>query len=204
MRVFTKELCDGDFATIRTICLTRAGKRLQNEISRTTNIHNLFELLACNPLCFNWMNVEYLQTVAVASGSAMLQDTLKSYTDVVLSKSLGEIWNSMPSFYKTKTKYYSKIRAKFHGKDPDSITVNDLKKYEPKFAKKIALHIMDIEKGSLIITWCVLAEETYQDYLLALNIPQKLREDDFLQIGTWVVFHPQSVIQELRRVHSEL
>ena len=64
MRVFTKELSDADFATIRTICLTRAGKRLQNEISRTTNIHNLFELLACNPFYFNWMNVEYLQTVA--------------------------------------------------------------------------------------------------------------------------------------------
>ena len=110
----------------------------------------------------------------------------------------------MPSFHKTKTKYYSKIRAKFHGKDPDNITVNDLKKYEPKFAKKIALHIMDIEKGSLTITWCVLAEETYQAYLLALNVPQKLREDDLLQIGTWVVYHPQSVIQELGRVHSEL
>ena len=69
---------------------------------------------------------------------------------------------------------------------------------------KMALHIMRIEKGSLTITWFIAAEEAYEAYLLALNIPQELREDDFLQIGMWIAYHPQSVILELEKVHSKL
>ena len=183
MRVFTVELECARFEIIRTVCLTRADKRLRNEISRTTNIHNLFKLLASNPLYFNWMNVEYLETMAIASGNEKLQHILKSYTEIILSKTLGEIWNFVPSFHKIKTKYYSKVKAKFPRQDPDSIKVEDIKKYEPKFAEKIALHIMQIEKGSLTITWYILADETYQAYLLALGIPQEFREDDYLQIG---------------------
>ena len=203
LRIFTEELQDAKFETIRTLCLTRADKRLQNEIGKTTNLHSLFALLACNPFYFNWMNVEYLQTIAVASGNKNLVQLLKSYSDTILSKTLGEIWNFIPSFNKTKTKYYSKVEARFHGKNPDDITVKDLKKYQPRFAKKIALHIMQINKGSLTITWYISAEQTYQAYLLALSIPQELREDDFLQIGTWVAYPLQSVIQELKRVHGE-
>ena len=62
---------------------------------------------------------------------------------------------------------------------------------------------MRIDKGSLTLTWCIKAEETYQAYLLALNIPQELRKDDFLQVGVWVAYHPQFVIQNLKRIHSE-
>lgn len=191
-----------DFITIRTICLTRANSRLQNEIRRTTNIHDFFALLARNPFYFNWMNVEFLQTVAIAAGSEKLQDIIKDYTDVILSKTLGEVWNSIPSFHKIKVKYFSKVKATFHAKNPDDITIKDLKKYESKLAEKIALHIMQIKSGSITITWCVAAEEAYCAYQLALKIPQGSREDTFLQIGDWVVFHPQSVLQELRKIHG--
>ena len=64
-------------------------------------------------------------------------------------------------------------------------------------------HAVQVDKGPLTITWCMLAEETYQAYLSALNIPKEHREDDFLQIGVWVVHHPQFVIQELKKVHSK-
>ena len=203
MRIFTEELSGANFETIRALCVPRASRRLQSEICKTTDIHSLVELLGRNPFYFNWMKVEYLQTIAIASGNTKLQDTLKCYTDVILSKTLGEIWNFVPSFYKVKTKYYSRVKARFDGKDPDNVKVKDLKMYEPKFAKKIALHIMQIDRGSLKFKWCILTEETYQAYLLALSIPQEFREDDFLQIGTWVVHHPQFVIQELKKVHSE-
>ena len=150
MKVFADELDGTKFESIRAICLLRASKRLQSEISKTTNVHSLFELLACNPFYFNWMKVEYLQTIAIASGNAKLRETMKCYSDIILSKTLGQIWNSVPSFHKTKTKYYNKVRAKFHGKDPDDIKVKDLKKFEPKLAKKIALHIMQIKNFRIL------------------------------------------------------
>ena len=149
------------------------------------------------------MNVEYLDTMASAAGNTRLQGVLRDYTNVVLLKTLGQIWDSLPSFQKTRTRYYDKVRAEFRGQNPDNIKVQDLQNCKPKLAGKIAMHIMQIDKGSLTITWCILAEETYQAYLLALGIPQDQRNEDFLQIGTWVVFHPQSVIQELKKSYSE-
>ena len=199
MRVFIEELRKADFDAIKIICQPRADKELKNKISKTTNIYSFFELLTDNPLYFNWMNVEYLDTIASAAGNTKLLGVLRDYTDVVLSKTLGEIWNSLQSFQKTRTKYYDKVRAEFRGQSPDSIKVQDLQNCKPKLAEKIAMHIMQINKGSLTITWCILAEETYQAYLLALSIPQEQRNDDFLQIGMWVVFHPQSVIRELKK-----
>ena len=200
--VFKNELSDADFSTICEGCLSRAIRRLRSEMEKITNIHDLFKLLACNPIYFNWMNVQYLRTIAVASDNKKLQDMVKQYNDFVLSKTLGEIWNSIPSFYPTRTKYYSEVKTKFNKKNPNNVTVKDLLKHQPRLARKIALHIMKIRGGSLTITWCILAEETYQAYLLALNIPRELRQDDFLQIGPWVAFHPQFVIQELKKVHG--
>ena len=180
----------------------RTRKRLQTEIIKTKNIHSLFQLLVCNRFHFNWMGVEYLQTMAVASGNKELEDVLKCYTDDILSKTLGEIWNFIPSFHNIKMKFYSKVRARFHGINPDGIVVKDLKKYQPKLAEDISLHIMKIGPGSLTITWCISAELTYQAYLLALSIPQKLKKDDFLQIGQWVVLQPQFVLQKLQKAYG--
>lgn len=203
IRIFTEELDDAKFETIRITCLARANKKLQDAICKTSDVRTLCRLLACHPLVFNWMHVDFLQTMAVASGNKKLQDVIKSYNDIVLNRKLGEIWNSIPSFHHTKEKYYSQVQAKFVKEDPDSIKVNDLKKLQPTLAKKIAMHIMWINKGSLTITWCILAEETYKAYLLALQIPQESREDDFLQIGMWIVYHPQLVLQKLKRVCCE-
>ena len=170
-------------------------------MEKTTNIHDLFKLLACNPTYFNWMNVQYLQTIAVACHNKKLLDIVKQYNNFVQSRTLGQVWDSIP-FNETRSKYYSKVTTKLNGKNPDNVTVKELQKLQPRLARKIALRIMKIGRGSLTITWCILANEAYQAYLLALSIPQEFRVDDFLQIGPWVVLHPQFVMQKLRKVHG--
>ena len=200
--IFEEKLPATKFEAIRLSCLHRAYRNLHNEISRTANIHDLLKLLLSYPIYLNWMKIDYLQTMAIAARSQVLQDTLQGYSDAVLSKTLGEVWNFIPSFHKTKTKFYFKVKAKFRGKNPNHIKIKDLIKYEPQFAKRIALHIMLIVSGSLTITWCILAEEAYQAYLLSLITLQEFRDDDFLQIGPWVVYHPQSVLQELKKCHG--
>ena len=140
--------------------------------------------------------------MAAATRNTRLQGLLKDYTNAVLSKTLDEIWDSLPAFKKTRTEYYHEVRAEFRDQNPENITVLDLQNFKPALAEKIAMHVMKIDEGSLTITWCILAEKTYQAYLLALSTPQDQRNDDFLQIGIWVVFHPQSVIQELKKSHG--
>lgn len=200
--IFEEKLPATRFEAVRLSCLHRACRSLHSKICRATGISDLLKLLLSNPIYLNWMEIDYLRTMAAAARSQVLQDALRGYTDTVLSKTLGEVWNFIPSFHKTKTKFYFKVKAKFYGKNPNHIKVRDLVKYQPLFAKKIALHITKIGYGSLTITWCILAEEAYQAYLLSLLIPQELREDDFLQIGPWVVHHPQSVIPKLKKSHG--
>ena len=202
MELFTDELLKANFKALKVICQFQADKELKNKISETTSIYSFFELLNNNPLYFNWMNVKYLDTMAAAARNKRLQGLLKDYTNAVLSKTLGEIWNSLPAFKRTRTEYYHEVRAEFPDQIPENIKVLDLQNFKPALAEKIAMHVMQINKGSLTITWCILAEETYQAYLLALGIPQEQRNDDFLQIGMWVIFHPQSVIKKLKKSHG--
>ena len=200
--IFEEKLPATRFEAVRLGCLHRACRSLRSQICGATGISDLLKLLLSNPIYLNWMKIDYLRTMAAAARSQVLRDALRGYTDAVLSKTLGEVWNFIPSFHKTKTKFYFKVKARFCGKNPNRIKVRDLVKYQPLFAKKIALHITKIGYGSLAVTWCILAEEAYQAYLLSLLTPQELREDDFLQIGPWVVHRPQSVIQELKKSHG--
>ena len=116
VRIFADELHHDKFQAIRMTCLIPASKNLQNKVRKTTDIYSFFELLTRNPLYFNWMNVAYLETLAFVSMSEKLKGVLKNYTDVILSKTLGEIWDWMPSLHSIKTKCYSKVRAKFREK----------------------------------------------------------------------------------------
>lgn len=200
--IFEEKLPAIKFEAIRLNCLHRACRVLHNEISRTASNHDLLKVLLSYPIYLNWMKIDYLQTMAIAARSQVLHDTLQGYSRAVLSKTLGEVWNVIPSFYKTKEKFYFKVKAKFRGKNPNHVKITHLRKFEPRFARRIAIDIMQIGSGSLTITWCVMAEEAYQAYLLSLMTPQEFREDDFLQIGPWVVYHPQSVLQELNKQHS--
>ena len=138
-------MSDANFETVRRICLTRASKRLQQQISQTETFNELLQLLARNPFYFNWSNIEYLKVMATASGNEKLQDVLKNYTDSILSKPLREIWIYVP--VSKQSAYYSKLKARFKGKDPYDMTVKDLKKYEPKLARKIALCMTKSDKS---------------------------------------------------------
>ena len=202
MRIFIEELRKADFEAIKIICQAQADRELKNKINKATNVYKFFKLLTDNSLYFNWMNIEYLYTIASAAGNTKLQDVLKDYSEAILSKTLGEIWNSLPLSRETRTKFFEKVRAEFRGRNPDNVTVEDLQHHKPKLAEKIAMHVLQIRSGSLTITWCISAEDKYKAYLLSLGIPQEQRNDDFLQIGTWVVFHPQYVICELKKSHG--
>ena len=161
--IFIEELRKANFEVIKIVCQIRFDKELKRKISKTTNIYSLFELLNKNPLYLNWMNVDYLNIMALAAGNTRLQGILRDYyTNVVLSKTLGEIWNSLPSFQKTRTKYYDKLRAEFPDQNPDNIKVQDLQNYKPKLAKKMGMHLQgDFSEGEsqgngYVQTTCIL------------------------------------------------
>ena len=187
-----------DFRTIRNSCVARAGEPLRGLIKRATDTHCLFEILADNNKYCNWMNVSFLEVIAIACGNEHLQLLIENYTDVIYSKPLREVWDCLPH-YSVRDKYYSKLKATFGDKDPDNMTVKELKKSKPQLAKEIAMLIAEVEGGSLLVTWLIPADELYQAYLSFLTVPQQSRMDGLVQFGNWMAYLPKNVLQKYKK-----
>ena len=204
---FQVEVNHSHFQTIRSLCLNRAGPTLKKGIQETHDIISLLDLLASNNIYFNWMNIKYLETIATAiyavSGNNKFEVLVQNYKDAIFSRTLNQVWGDIPSYHQVRSKYFAKIRAVFCDKDPNSVTVNEvLTQCKPCLIKSIALDIMLIEEGSLSISWLISSDKVYQAFLSLLTVPQERRQDDFLQVGAWVVYHPQVVLVEQRKLYS--
>ena len=196
-----KEIKVKDFVIIRNACVARASQKLSDQIKRTQDTDSLFQVFAENKTYCNWMNIRFLEVIANTSGNRNLVTLVKNYKDVIYSKTLREVWDCIP-YHTVRTKYYSKLQATFDGKDPDNVTIEQLKRYcEPYLIKDIAMLIAIIEEGSLMIAFHIPTDEVYHTYLSALMLPQELRLDSYLQIGDWIVHQPHQVLQNLSREH---
>ena len=190
---------DKDFDFIKTACVARANHKLSEQILRTGDINDLFQLFAENKPHCNWLHVRFLEVIAIASGNGELVNLIQSYKNIIFSKKLREVWGCLP-YHRVRTEYYTKLQVKFDGEDPDSVTVEQLKKMcEPYLIKEIALNFTIIEEESLRITLLIPTTVVYKAYLSALMIPKELRLDSLLQIGDWVVHHPLHVLQNLQK-----
>ena len=170
---------------------------MSNLLKQVPDSHCLFGTLAENkPFC-NWIRIDFLETIAIASGKQNLENLVKRYKSAIFSKPLNEVWNCVSHTY-TKQKYYTEVKGKFD-LDPEKVTVEELLKREPKLAKEIELHIAEIQEGSVLVTWLIPTMKVYQAYLSFLTISQQSRLDVFMQFGTWKAFLPQFVLQEQRK-----
>ena len=184
-----------EFRAIRSSCVARASEPLHGLLKRAPDTPCLFEILADNNKYCNWMNVSFLEVIAIACDNTHLQSLIGSYTDVIYSKPLSEVWGCVPH-YSVRDKYYSELKAKFGDKDPDNMTVKELIKSKPQLAKKIAMLIALVEEGSLLITWLIPTDELYQAYLSFLTIPQQSRMDELVQFGNWMAYLPKDILQK--------
>ena len=155
------------------------------------------------------MNIKFLETiataVAAASGNNGLERLIQNYKNAIYHRTLRQVWDNIPAYHEVRSKYYSKLKAVFGDKDPDTVTVKEvLTQCEPDLVKNLALDILVITEGSLQIFWLISTNDVYQAFLSLLSVPQEQRNDDFLQVGAWVVYHPQSVLVELRKIYGKL
>ena len=185
-----------EFKTIRNSCVAQASEPLRGLIKRTTDTHCLFEILADNNKYCNWINVSFLKIIAIACGNTQLQSLIDSYTGVIYSRTLREVWDCVPH-YSVRDQYYSELKAIFD-KDPDNMTVEELMKSKPQLAKKIAMLIAVIQWESLLVTWLIPTDEVYQAYLSFLTVSQQSRKDELIQFGTWMAYPPLTVMQKVK------
>ena len=198
--VFQIEACSDTYVVhfphIRRLCLCSAHENFKPLIRNVQNMESLFDLLAENKLHCNWIKIGFLEVIA--SRSKILENVLKNYEAVFFSKKLQEIWAHLPHRY-IRNKYYEKLKATFDDKDPDNTTVREITEYcTSLLPTDLDDFIIELSHKCLSITWLIPSDKVYQYFLSALTVPHKSRKDDFLQIGAWVVHHPQSVLQKLK------
>ena len=170
--------------------------KFKASIKKQKDVKSFFDLLSDNDLYCNWLNVSILRTIIFALDNKKLESLIDKYTAAIHSKKLGEVWDFIPQ-KKIKSKYYSEVTKTFDSKNPDDMTVKELITCNEKLAYKVA-RLVKVVKNCLTITSLVPTDKVYQLFLSMLTAPQESRKEDFLRIGTWVVHHPKSVLQELR------
>ena len=178
------------------MCLLSAHENFKPYIKQVQDMKSLFVLLAENTLHCNWIKIKFLKVIA--SVSKKLEGILKNYESVFFSKKLKDIWDHRPH-RNIRNKYYEKLKAEFDDKDPDNTTVREITEYSKTLlSTDLDDFIMELSRKCLGITWLIPSDKVYQYFLSALTLPQKSRKEDFLQIGAWVVYRPQSVLQKLK------
>jgi len=196
-----KALSDDDFYVIKNDCVVHADEPLHSLLQCATNSRCLFEIFSDKNIYCNWISLHFLEIIASSYINNSLVDLIKDYKQVVFSKSLHEVWSSLPhSLVEDEyDKYYSELKQKLGDRNPENMTVQELLDSEPKLTRKIALLIAVVRKESLLISWLILTDEIYQEYLSFLTVPHYKRMDSFVQFGNWMAHLPGCVLQEEQR-----
>jgi len=148
------------------------------------------------------MDVTFLKEIAIASENRQLKELVKNYEDVISSKTLQEVVDYIPH-YEIRNRLYSRLKVVFNDENLNTITVKKLKQQcQIRLATDIALYVEGIKKKCVAISYLISTNEVYQTFLSALTVPQESRLNDSLQIGAWMVYPPQFVLQELRKNHD--
>ena len=199
MTVLQDSIPECRLENIKNRCIAVTDGKFRECIkTQANNINNFFILLSVNKLFCNWINIRLVEIIAIASGSERLNNLVEKYKEAIYPRKLQQVWKYIPQ-QRNKAKYYDEVTAIFDSKSLDNVTVEELVTHSEKLANNIALLLMVVKPNCLSITWLVPTDKVYQLLLSMLTVPQELREEDFLQIGTWVVHHPQSVLKMLKK-----
>ena len=191
-------LSDDDFYTIKNGCVFVAKEPLQSSLQAASNSRYLFEAFSKNRLYCNWIHLSFLEIIAHLYVNNSLVNLIKDYKQVVFTKSLREVWSSLPhiSVKDEIDKYYSELEQKLENKNPDNMTVQELLDSEPELTRNIALLIAVVNERSLLISWLIPTDEVYQAYLSFLTVSQQSRKDSYIQFGNWIAHLPECVLQQ--------
>ena len=185
--------------------MSQAQEPLLSSLQDASDGCCLFEVFSKNHAYCNWINLRFLDIIANSYVDDSLVKLIKDYKRAIFSKSLHEVWNSLPHFsVKDEVhKCFSELKQKLADKNPHNMTVQELLESEPKLTCKIAMFLAVVQKSSLLISWLIPTDEVYQAYLSFLIVPQQSRKDCFVQFGSWMAHHPDCVLQEEKKMHGQ-
>jgi len=187
-----KKFSNEDFELAKTVCCMKAHKALHAQIKSAKNFYKLISVITENEVHCNWLNVSLLKILM--SVHNRFKSLFDNYENAIFSKTLQDVWSAFPC-HAVRNKYYARLKIILK-KKPSSLTLWELHKHKPRFVETIAV---DIQKGSVIVTWLVPSSSVYQAYLSMLSTSHY---EDFIEIGMWKVYLPDCVLQEQRKLYG--
>ena len=136
--------------SIKQHCLARINHaedlELQEKIRTTTTVNDFFDLLVEYKNHCNWLNVDLVESIVIISGNDKLMKLVDKYKDTVYSKTLQQVWESIPSLSnKVKSKCSEKVKAEEHfsKRSPSDVSMKELLPYKT-LSFEIAMLISEI------------------------------------------------------------
>ena len=185
--------------------MSQAQEPLLSSLQDASDGCCLFEVFSKNHAYCNWINLRFLDIIANSYVDDSLVKLIKDYKRAIFSKSLHEVWNSLPHFsVKDEVhKCFSELKQKLADKNRHNMTVQELLESEPESTCKIAMFLAVVQETSLLISWLIPTDEVYQAYLSFLTVPQQSRKDSFVQFGSWIAHRPECILQEEKKKHGK-
>ena len=192
-----KNVTESQLQIIKARCMAVTDGTFRDSIkNEADSVDKFFKLLSEHTLYCNWLNIQLVEVIATASGDEKLEDLVSKYKTEIYSRKLRQVLDYIPQ-HKVKSEYTEVTKQ--ISESPDNVTVEELFRYNRPLANEIAMILMSVTANCITITWLVPTDKIYKLFLFALTIPQQSRDDDFLKIGSWIVYHPQSVLQDLKK-----
>ena len=137
-------LNNNEFQIIKNVCVAQSKQPLSTLLRCASDNYSFFQVFAENNVYCNWIRISFLEIIAHAHTDENLVKLIDNYKKSTFSKPLHKVWSHLPH-YSIRDKYYTELKATFHDKDPDSITVEELFKITPKLIKEIEMLIAVVQ-----------------------------------------------------------
>ena len=128
---------------IKNTCAFQANEPLRSSLRRASNGYDFFDALSNKHTYCNWIHLSFLEIIADCYKNNSLRDLIQSYKQVVFTKSLREVWNSLPHSSKNNeiNNYYSEIKQSLMDRNPDDMTIQELLDSQPQLTMALLIGV---------------------------------------------------------------
>ena len=118
-----------DFIKKQCLLRIKSGEdlELKKKITETATVSEFFDVLMEYKKHCNWLKIDLVETIVIASENKELVKLVEKYKDAVYSKTLQQVWEGIPSLSKeVKDECSKKIKSYFPSRTPSDVTMSEL------------------------------------------------------------------------------
>lgn len=164
--------------------VSHATEEVSLAISNSKDLDDLIHILI-NLSYWNWLNVDFMETMAICSGNPVAERTLRNFKNYVSALKLDDVLPDIPVHFPSEKS--TTIKEKFNC-DVKALTVGDILNHRYTFSYEVIntdpkiTVLCSIKTGCLQLIWLIPGECALQAYQSALANVHKFDNNDILSV----------------------